>query len=90
MNERLPGIFWLNWLSKIYVDAIGEAKIRSLDWFNSSPTPGGCTFRMYESLRKRPNDLSERIELFRDVLGFEKFVRNGWSDIPQLRGGSER
>ena len=84
INDRLPGIFWLNWLSGRYVGAIGEDVVLGLPWFKTARLSGGLACWLYESLGKVPEDRAERVVQFEAVLGHEKFVQNGWENLPQL------
>src|SRR5689334_19087139 len=54
INDRLPGIFWLNWLSGRYVEAIGEDLVLSLPWCKTARLPGGLACWLYESLADVP------------------------------------
>lgn len=84
INDRLPGIFWLNWLSGRYVDAIGEDVILSLPWFKTARLSSGLTCWLYGDLGDVPEDRAERVVQFETALGPEKFVKNGWENLPQL------
>ena len=89
INDRLPGIFWLNWLSGRYVEAIGEDLVLSLPWFKTARLPGGLACWLYESLADVPDDRAERVVQFETALGRGKFVKNGWENLPQLAVSSE-
>jgi hypothetical protein len=84
VNERLPGIFWLNWLSRRYLDAIGEDVILGLPWFWTAPVSGGLACWLYESLDDVPDDRADRVSAVENAIGQEKFVKGGWQNIPQL------
>lgn len=84
INDRLPGVFWQNWLSSRYVAAIGEDAVMSLPWFKTVRLSGGLTCWLYEDLGDVPDDRADRVEQFETALGQEKFVKNGWEKLPQL------
>lgn len=89
INDRLPGIFWLNWLSGGYVEAIGEDVVLSLPWFKTARPSGGLACWLYESLGDVPDDRAERVVQFETALGRGKFVKNGWENLPQLAVSAE-
>jgi hypothetical protein len=89
INDRLPGVFWLNWLSRRYVEAIGEGVILSLPWFRATRRAGGLTCWLYEGLGEVPDDRAERVDQFETDLGREKFVKSGWENLPQLAVSTE-
>ena len=84
INERLPGIFWLNWISRRYIEAIGEDLIRSLPWIRMASVSDGLTCWLYDSIEDVPEDLTDRVTRIETILGPEKFVKGGWQNIPQL------
>jgi hypothetical protein len=89
INDRLPGVFWLNWLSGRYVDAIGENVVSCLPWFKTARASGGLTCWLYASLADVPNDRAELVGQFETGLGREKFLKNGWDNLPQLAVSQE-
>jgi hypothetical protein len=89
INDRLPGIFWLNWLSGRYVNAIGEDAVVGLPWCKTARPSGGLACWLYEDLGDVPDDRTERVEQFETVLGRDKFVKNGWENLPQLAVSAE-
>ena len=89
INDRLPGVFWLNWLSGRYVEAIGEDAVLSLPWFKTVRLSSGLTCWLYEDLGDVPDDRAERVVQFETALGREKFVKNGWENLPQLAVSAE-
>jgi hypothetical protein len=84
INDRLPGVFWLNWLSDRYVEVIGEEALLGLPWFKTARTPGGLACWLYQELSDVPADRADRVGRFESILGSEKFVMNGWKNLPQL------
>jgi hypothetical protein len=84
INDRLPGIFWLNWLSGRYVEAIGEGVLLSLPWYRTAHLQEGLACWLYEDLNDPPADRVQRIHDVKTGLGEEKFVDGGWPNIPQL------
>lgn len=89
INERLPGVFWMNWLSRRYLDAIGEDRVLGLPWFRTSPVSDGFACWLYERLDDVPDDRAERVLQIETTLGREKFVKNGWEKLPQLAVSTE-
>ena len=89
INDRLPGVFWLNWLSGRYVEAIGEDVILSLPWFRTTHRAGGLICRLYEDLGSVPDDRAALVDQFETDLGREKFVKGGWVTLPQLAVSTE-
>jgi len=89
INQRLPGIFWLNWLSGRYVEAIGEDVIMGLPWFKTARLSGGLACWLYQGMDDVPSDRSERVVQFEAVMGREKFAKNGWENLPQLAVSTE-
>ncbi len=90
LNDRLPGILWLNWLSGRYVDAIGEDVLLGLPWHRTAHLQGGIACWLYEDLNDVPDDLAQRVRDLKVGLGEEKFVKGGWQNIPQLAVSGER
>jgi hypothetical protein len=84
INERLPGVFWLNWLSRRYVEAFGEDVVLTAPWFRTARVADGLACWLYESLDDVPDDRADRVSAVESALGQEKFVRGGWQNIPQL------
>jgi hypothetical protein len=89
INDRLPGIFWLNWLSGRYVEAIGQDAVLDLPWFETTRVSGGLACWLYRGLGDVPDDRADRVVRFETVLGREKFVKNGWENLPQLAVSTE-
>lgn len=89
INDRLPGIFWLNWLSGRYVEAIGEDVVLGLPWFKTARLSGGLVCWLYESLGDVPDDRAGRVVQLETALGRGKFVKNGWEYLPQLAVSAE-
>jgi hypothetical protein len=84
INDRLPGVFWLNWLSGRYVEAMGQDVLLSLPWFKTARLSDGLACWLYQHLDEVPDDMAERVVHFETVLGREKFVKNEWENLPQL------
>lgn len=61
----------------------------SLPWFKTARMPGGLTCWLYEGLDDVPDDRAERVVQFEAALGREKFVKNGWENLPQLAISAE-
>jgi hypothetical protein len=89
VNERLPGIFWLNWLSRRYLDAVGEDLVIGLPWFRTAPVSGGPACWLFERLDVVPDNREELVLQFEADMGREKFVKNGWGNLPQLATSAE-
>lgn len=89
INQRLPGIFWLNWMAHRYVDAIGEDVLLGLPWFKTARFSGGLVGWLHERVDDIPADLAERVVQFETVLGSEKFATSRWENLPQLALSSE-
>jgi hypothetical protein len=89
INQRLPGIFWLNWMADRYVKAIGEDVVLGLPWFKTDRFSGGVAGWLYEGMDDIPSDRAERVIQFETVLGSEKFAKNGWKGLPQLAVSTE-
>jgi hypothetical protein len=89
INERLPGIFWLNWLSDGYVEAIGEDAVVGLPWYKTARLSDGLACWLYQGLDDVPDDRAQRVVQFETILGREKFAKNGWENLPQLAVSTE-
>jgi hypothetical protein len=84
INDRLPGVFWMNMFGPAYVDALG-ASLALAPWDKTEElTNGAVIARVYESPLAPPQDLWERRAAVRSALGEEKFVAKRWSNQPKL------
>ncbi|WP_162940310.1 hypothetical protein [Gryllotalpicola protaetiae] len=84
INQRLPGIFWLNWFSGRYVEAFGAGLVEGLPWSKTSEAEGGLACWLYASLTDAPDDRAELAARIKTGLGHAAFVKDGWENLPQL------
>lgn len=84
INDRLPGVFWLNWLSGRYVEAIGEDVILGLPWYRTVHLFDGIACWLCQGVDDAIDYKNQRVIQFKTLLGDEKFAKNSWEQRPQL------
>lgn len=82
--DSLPGVWWLNWLSRPYLDQLGDALMDRLPWHRVDRRPAGTLYRLHERLDDPGVDRTDGAKAILHGIGIDRFTRGLWPDIPRI------
>lgn len=89
INDRLPGVFWANLLSDLYVNAIGRQRLLRAPWATVQEHDNGLELRLFDDPAQRTYAFAERIDATKAAIGSDRFEPRRWQDRPLLGRGDE-